>query len=51
MPTPQTSTLIPGSSFVKLTGSTSLYYDSPAGLVTATNAEYVAAGSPAVVVR
>ncbi|WP_052500648.1 hypothetical protein [Arthrobacter sp. SPG23] len=51
MPTPQTSTLIPGSSFVKLTGSTSLYYDSPAGLLTATNAEYVAAGSPAVVIR
>lgn len=51
MPTPQTSTLIPGSSFVKLTGSSALYYDSPAGLVPATNAEYVAAGSPAVVIR
>jgi hypothetical protein len=51
MPTPQTSTLIPGSSFIKLTGKTTLYYDSPAGLVTATNAEYAAAGSPAVIIR
>jgi hypothetical protein len=50
-PAPQVSTLIPGSVFVKLSGNTALYYDSPAGLVPASNAEYVAAGSPAISYR
>ncbi len=51
MPTPQSVRLIPGSSFVKLTGDPALYYDSPEGLVPATNADYTAAGSPAVATR
>lgn len=51
MPHPQTSNLIPGSSFVKLNGDTTIYYDSPAGLTTSSDADYAAAGSPAMVSR
>ncbi len=50
-PNPETSALIPGSTFVKLAGDTTLYYDSPAGIVTATSVEYAAGGSPAVANR
>lgn len=51
LPGPQVSTLIPGSGFVRIGTSPALYYDSPSGLVGATNAEYVAAGSPPVTAR